>query len=134
MARRTLCLPELPARLSRPRALALCRAEVEHGEREFWRLAHTMGVAHAFDRWLVPTCHLGAALPNERKAGEVLNWLSHLQAEERLIANAIAAGMMRTDRPYLRALCRRRLALKQGFRRLVGEYRVLRAIVATQLG
>lgn len=118
--------------------MAICSAEIEHGEREFWRLAHETEVAHTFDRWLVPTCHLGAALPHERKAGEVLNWLSHLQADERLIVQSIAAGLLGTDRPYLRALCRRRLLLKQGFHRLVGEYRTLRcemsAIPATQPG
>ena len=107
-------------------ALPIC-AEAGHCETEFWRLAHRLGVAHAFDRFLVPTSHLGATHGHERKAGTALNWLSHLQAEERLIADSIAMGMLRSDRPYVAALFRRRRDLKRGLRQVVTDYRRLRA-------
>ncbi len=106
---------------------AVCQAETEHARREFWQLARQLKVSGAFDRYLEPACHEPASLAHERKAGQVLNWLSHLSVEETEIAKSIGMGMLRRDRDYLRALFRRRLSLKQGFRKSFDEYRALRA-------
>ncbi len=109
-------------------ALALCEAEVAHARSEFWQVARRLRVDGAFDRHLEPACHEGAALPHERTAGRVLVWLSHLQVEEQEIAKSIGLGLLRSDRRYMRALFRRRLKLKQGFRRAVSEYPALREV------
>jgi hypothetical protein len=108
-------------------ALAACSADVTHADTEFWRLAHELDLTARFDRYLDPGCPQAAAMPHERKAASVLNWLQHLQVEEWLIARSIGSGMLRSDRSYLRALFSRRLRLKQGFRRTLADYRALRS-------
>ncbi len=110
-------------------ALASCEAELEHARAEFWRLAHEIELAGAFDRYLDPDCHAGAMLDHERAAARVLNHLSHLQTEEWLIGESLAQGLMRTDRPYMRALFARRCTLARGFRQAVAGYRAARAAI-----
>ena len=109
-------------------AVVLCEAEVAHARGEFWQVARRLRVDGAFDRHLAPACHEAASLPHERIAGRVLLWLSHLQVEEQEIARSIGMGLLRGDRRYMRALFRRRLALKQGFRQAVAEYQALREL------
>lgn len=108
-------------------AQAVCEAETAHARAEFWQVARDLKVAGAFDRYLEPACHEGTMLAHERKAGQVLNWLTHLAVEEQEIAKSIGLGLLRADRRYLAALFQRRLTLKQGFRRSFAEYRTLRA-------
>jgi hypothetical protein len=110
----------------RPRLLLACEAEVAHARAQFWRLAHELRLADAFDRYLDPDCHAGAMLDHERAAATVLNCLSHLQTEEWLIGESLAQGLLRSDRAYMRKLFARRCMLKQVFRDACAAYRAAR--------
>jgi hypothetical protein len=129
-ARTIAHVPDAPVPATRAWALEACLADVEHAQQEFWTLAHRFRIAHAFDRYLVPTCHLATAHPHERQAGVVLNWLSHLQAEEHEIGRSVALGHLRTNRAFMRAALARRRQLKRGWATVLARYLALRRSAA----
>jgi hypothetical protein len=132
-ARTIAHVPDAPVPVTRAWALEACLIDVEHAQHEFWALAHRFHVAHAFDRFLVPTCHLATAHPHERQAGVVLNWLSHLQAEEHEIGRSIALGQLRTNRAFMRAALARRRRLKRGWAMVLARYLALRRSAAGRM-
>lgn len=90
---------------SRRWVAAVCQAEVDHADRDFWRVVHGMGVSLMFDRYGDPMCAARHRFDHEEKAGRALNMLSHLQSEESIIRDRLPGGFhascRRSDRPWL---------------------------------
>lgn len=89
--RRPLPSHDLDGENCRRWAAAVCGAELDHANADFWRLAWRYDVAPFVDRYQDPSPHARYWLPHERQAGVVLNALGHLQAAERSIRDTILA-------------------------------------------
>lgn len=119
---------DVPADKVRAWAAAVCDAEVKHATANFWRVVYGLNAGAVFDHYKREEEAAPFRFEHEVKAATALNWLSHLQGQERQIADVQRQTFAGKD-IYLAELERRLEKLQAGFNRAVADYKAARLLV-----
>lgn len=117
---------DLPQGNVRRWAAAVCQAEVDHRSSDFDSAARKAGLY--FDRFANPNVVMIGSFAHEARAGEALNWLSHLQFMDGQ-RHGVWQHWSIWSREEKVAWARKRRTVVRGFLRAVAAYRAARAEV-----
>lgn len=107
-------------------ALAVCKAEVEHRNRDFWRCAYALGISDCFDKFMWGNCEETSQFKHEAYAGFALSTLTSLQVHDSRRRGPWSSWEIKTldeKRDWLR----RRRVILGCFIREVHRYKAARA-------
>ncbi len=112
-------------------AAAVCQAEVDHADADFWRVVHRHKYAITIDRFREPDAAAAYRVAHEAHAGAALNWLSHLQTHDS-DRHGPWARWNRWDYGHRVWWVLRRRTLVHGWLRCMRAYHQARALVEQQ--